>query len=67
VVYKEVTPSKRLIIQNSLFFNALSTYSEVFLCYLDISLLTFGIRAQCLRVSLLHLRHLEIFTIICFL
>jgi hypothetical protein len=60
VVYKEVAPSKRLIILNSLIFKALSTYSEVFLCYLGIWFLTFGIRAQGLGVSLLHLRHIGI-------
>jgi hypothetical protein len=41
----------------------LSTFSEVFLCYIDIWFLTYGIRAQGLGVSLLHLRHLGIFDI----
>jgi hypothetical protein len=31
---------KRLIIENYLFFKALSTFSEVFLCYIDIWFLT---------------------------
>ena len=41
----------------------LSTTSEVFLCYIDIWFLTYGIRAQGLGVSLLHLRHRGIFAI----
>jgi hypothetical protein len=45
----------------------LSTFSEVFLCYIDIWFLTYGIRAQGLGVSLLHLRHLGIFAITFFL
>ena len=65
--YKEVDPSKRLITLNYLFFKALSTYSEVFLCYIDIWFLTYGMRAQGLGVSLLHLRHLGIFAITFFL
>ena len=60
-------PSKRLIIWNYLFFKVLSTFSEVFLCYIDIWFLTYGIRAQGLGVSLLHLRHIGIFAIDCFL
>ena len=42
-------------------------YSEDFLCYADIWFLTYGIRAQGLGVSLLHLRHRGIFDITCFL
>jgi hypothetical protein len=38
-----------------------------FLCYFDIWFLTFGIRAQGLGVSILHLRHLGIFTITSFI
>jgi hypothetical protein len=53
---------KRLIIWNYLFFKVLSTYFDVFLCYIDICFLTYGIRAQGLGVSLLHLRHLGIFS-----
>ena len=37
---KEVSPLKRFIIWNYLFFKALSTFSEVFLCYIDIWFLT---------------------------
>jgi uncharacterized membrane protein len=44
-------------------FQGVSTFSEVFLCYIDIWFLTYGIRAQGLGVSLLHLRHLGIFAI----
>jgi hypothetical protein len=43
------------------------TYSEVFLCYIDIWFLTYRIRSQGLGVSLLHMRHLGIFTITVFL
>jgi hypothetical protein len=63
----EVAPSKRLIIKNCLFFKALSTFFEVFICYIDIWFLTYGIRAQGLGVSLLNLRHLGIFAITFFL
>ena len=58
---------KRLIIWNYLFFKALSTFPEVFLCYIDVWFLRYGIRAQGLGVSLLHLRHCGIFAIIFFL
>jgi hypothetical protein len=50
-----------------MFFKVLSTLSEIFLCYIGIWFLTYGIRAQGLGVSLLHLRHLGIFTITFFL
>ena len=66
-MYKEVPPSKRLIIRNYLFFKVLSTFFEVFLCYIDIWFLTYGIRAQGLGVSLLHMIHLGIFAITLFL
>jgi hypothetical protein len=48
-------------------FQGIEYFSEVFLCYIDIWFLTYGVRAQGLGVSLLHLRHLGIFTINCFL
>jgi hypothetical protein len=48
-------------------FKVLSTFSEVFLSYIDIWFLTYGIRAQGLGVLLLHLRHLGIFSITCFI
>ena len=48
-------------------FKASSTFSEVFLCYIDILFLTYGFRAQGLGVSLLHLRHRGIFAITFFL
>jgi hypothetical protein len=67
VGYKEVSPSKRIITLNSLFFKAFSTYSEVFLCYIDIWFLKNGIRAQGPGALLLHMRHLGIFVINCFL
>ena len=38
-------------------------FPEVFLCYIDVWFLTYGIRAQGLGVSLLYLRHLGIFSI----
>jgi hypothetical protein len=60
-------PRRGLLSEISLFFKALSTYSEVFLCYIDIWFLTYGIRAQGLGVSLLHLRQLGIFTITYFI
>jgi hypothetical protein len=59
-------PQRGLLSEIYLFFKALSTYSEVFLCYIDIWFLTYGIRAQGLGVSLLHLRHLGIFAITIF-
>jgi hypothetical protein len=40
---------------------------EVFVCYIDVWFLTYGIRAQGLGVSLLHLRHRGIFAITFFL
>ena len=67
MVYKEVSPLKRIIIGNYLFFKVLSTFPEVFLCYIDVFFLTYGIRAQVLGVSLLHLRHRGIFAITFFL
>jgi hypothetical protein len=48
-------------------FKALSTFSEVFLCYIDVWFLTYGIRAQGLGVSLLHLIHRGIFAVTFFL
>ena len=42
-------------------FQGLSTFPKVFLCYIDVWFLTYGIRAQGLGVSLLHLRHRGIF------
>ena len=48
-------------------FKALSTFPEVFLCYIDVWFLTYGIRAQGLGVSLLHLIDLGIFAITFFL
>ena len=48
-------------------FQGVEYFSEVFLCYIDIWFLTYGIRAQGLGVSLLHLRHHGIFSIKCFL
>jgi hypothetical protein len=48
-------------------FKALSTFSEVSICYIDVWFLTYGIKAQGLGVSLLHLRHRGIFDITFFL
>jgi hypothetical protein len=67
VGYKEVSPSKRIITLSSLFVKALSTYSEVFLCHIDIWFLKNGIRTQGLGVLLLHMRHLGISAITFFL
>jgi hypothetical protein len=48
-------------------FEGIEYFFEVFLCYIDIWFLTYGIIDQGLGVSLLHLRHLGIFTITFFL
>ena len=64
---RRLAPQRGLLSEIIYIFKALSTYSEVFLCYLDIWFLTFGIRAQGLGVSLLHLRHRGIFAITFFI
>ena len=63
---RRLPPRRGLLSEFLSLFKALSTYSEVFLCYIDIWFLTYGIRAQGLGVSLLHLRHRGIFAIIFF-
>jgi hypothetical protein len=59
--------NSQLFLSDPIFFKALSTFPEVFLCYIDVWFLTYGIRAQGLGVSLLHLRHRGIFAITFFL
>ena len=48
-------------------FQGIEYFSEDFLCYIYIWFLAYGIRAQGIGVSLLHLRHLGIFAITFFL
>jgi hypothetical protein len=61
-------PPRRGLLSKIIFiFKVLSTFSEVFLCYIDIWFLTYGFRAQGLGVSLLHMRHLGIFAITFFI
>jgi hypothetical protein len=50
--HKEVSLSKRIIIIISLFFKALSTYSKIFLCYIDIWFLTDTLGLWPLRINL---------------
>jgi hypothetical protein len=48
-------------------FQGIEYFSDIFLCNIDIWFLTYGIKAQGLGVSQLHLRHLGIFAITFFL
>jgi hypothetical protein len=59
-------PPRRGLLSEIVSFSRKGVIILIFVCYLYIFSLTFGIRAQGLGVSLLHLRHLGIFSIIFF-